>query len=246
MIFSPGIVPAWVTDTLGWPTGRGVRVGVIGSGYDNDLPDPRVAQGISFVDPSDDFEELRTADDHDRIGYGTACARLILRLAPDAQVVPIRIYGEALESSPGTLHSAILWAVEERLDVVCVCAALQYPETIHSIYAACEKGRQNGMILVSGGKPEGKHTDLAVFEPVIGVVQGDFDSPYDFHFDPDVPYEVRAWNRGEVIGPDGTRAPKVSPDFSAAVVAGIVALLRQRFPGASIERIRELLQRFAM
>lgn len=247
MIFSPALVPAWVTDTLGWPTGRGVRVGVISSGYDNDRPDPRVVQGISFVDPSDDLDMLRTTDDHDRTGYGTACARLVLRVAPDARVVPIRIYGQAMESSGGTLRSALLWAVEERLDVVCVSAALAFPELVHPIYAACEKARRSGMILVSGGKPEDEaRTDVAIFEPVIGVVSGRFESPFDFRYHPDAGYEVEAWDEGELTERDGSRRRANTPDFAGAVVAGIVALLRQRYPGARVERIRELLQRFAV
>jgi subtilisin len=242
---SPRPVPAWVTRTLGWPSGRGVRVGIIASGYNHDLPDPRVEAGVSFVDPSDDLEALRTSDDHDRIGHGTACAHLVWRIAPDARVVPIRIYGDGLESSPLTLALALKWAVDARLDVVCVAGACTLPGTMRPLYHPCEAGRRKGMIFVAGAISERKDIYPAVFEPVIGVLEGTFDSPYEFHFQPDAPYEVRAWNQGEFIRPDGSHQPKYGPDYAAAVVAGIVALLRERYPGASIEHIRELLQRFS-
>jgi subtilisin len=246
MIYSPQLVPAWVRDTLGWPTGRGVRVGVVGSGYDNDLPDPRVAPGLGFVDPDDDFEELRTLDDHDRIGHGTACARLILRVAPDARVIPIRIFGEQLESSPHILQSALLWAVDEKLDVVCVAGSTTIPETVHPLYSACEKGRLAGTIFVAGAISAYELSYPAYFDPVIGVLQGTFDSPFDYRYNPDAGCEVEAWGEGEIIGADGSQRLSYSHDYSAAVVAGIVALLRECYPGAPVELIRELLQRFAL
>ena len=246
MIFSPAIVPAWVRETLGWPTGRGVRVGVIGSGYDNDVPDARVVQGVSFVDPEDDLEQLRTVDDHDRMGQGTTCARLVLRMAPGAQVVPIRIFGEEAESSPGTLRSGLAWAEEQALDVVCVAAFTGLRETIGPLYAECEKGRRKGMIFVAGQKPEFEETYPAIFEPVIGVERGTFGSMFDFHYRPDAAYEVQAWGEGEFVTRGGGRQYLYGSEYSAAVVAGIVALLRERYPGAPVERIRELLQRFSL
>lgn len=244
MIFSNGRTAAW--NALGRPTGRGVRVGIIGSGYDQDRPDPRVLPGIGFVDPDDDLEELRTTDDHDRIGHGTACARLVLGVAPDAGIVPIRVYGNHLESSPRTLHAALLWAVEQRLDVVCLSARLRYEGTIRPMYAVCEKGRRDGMIFVAGGIPDEGMTNVAEFEPVVGVRAGSFDSPLHFRYYPDYAYEMEAWGEEEIVKPDEAFGLENHPDYAAAVAAGIVALLRECYPGAPIERIRELLPQFAL
>lgn len=238
--------PRSIIHALAGFTGRGVRVGVIGSGYDNDDPDPRVLPGVSFVDPNDDLEQLRTVDDHDRIGYGTTCARLVLRMVPDARIVPIRIFGEATESSPGTFHSALLWAAEERLDVVFVGASSIYPETLHPIYAACEKGRRNGVVLVSPANPKLEPDIPAQLEPVIGVWAGNLASPLDFFYRHDAPYEVEAWHDWETLAPDEISSRLQDHAYAAATVVGIVGLLRERYPGAPLDRIRELLQRFAL
>jgi len=238
MSFPPTALPTWVT-MLDRPTGRGARVGLVGTGYDNDQPDSRVLPGIGFVDPSDDFEVLRTLDDHDRIGHGTDAARLVLRIAPEARVVPIRIYGEGLETSGGTFVSAMLWAMEEKLDVVCIEASV-IPELIKQTYAVCEKARRSGMILVCGAKPEKEMDCPAAFEPVIGVLQGSFGSPYEFRYDPLGRYEVEGWGEREIgVSPDTVSGQK----YAAPTLAGIVALLRERFPGAPVEAIHEHLQR---
>ena len=89
--------PAWVIDALGAPTGKGVRIGVIDSGWDRHVLIPQIEQGVGFVDPLDELSVLKSEDDHDRIGHGTACTDLILRIAPEARIVPIRIFGHRLE-----------------------------------------------------------------------------------------------------------------------------------------------------
>ena len=110
--------PAWVREELGGATGKGIRIAVIDSGWDRTRDDPRVLPGIGLVDPEDDLAMLRTDDDHDRVGLGTACIDLILRIAPEATVTPVRVFGNDLETSPGTLHAAIVWAVEQEFDIV--------------------------------------------------------------------------------------------------------------------------------
>jgi thermitase len=239
--------PEWVRDTLGWPTGRGVRVGVINSGFDRTLRDARVLPGVSFVDPDDDLATKQTDDDHDRAGAGTSCAHLVLSIAPEARVVPIRIFGEGLESSPSTLHKALLWAAEQRLDVVAIGGGTTIAATVRPLYIACEKSRRMRTVLVASGHLDRIDSYPAIFENVIGVSSGDFTSPFDFRYHPIAAEECEAWGDDQlVVGLNGQWQKKNGTMYAAANVAAIVALLRERFPGAPLERIRTLLQRFAV
>ncbi|HEX2203444.1 MAG TPA: hypothetical protein VHG91_09115, partial [Longimicrobium sp.] len=68
-------------------TGRGVRVGVVDSGWDRALADPRVRPGVAIVVPEGGGAPELSDDDHDRMGHGTACADLVLRVSPEAEVV---------------------------------------------------------------------------------------------------------------------------------------------------------------
>lgn len=239
--------PSWITDELGWPTGRGVRVGIVNSGFDRTLHDQRVVPGVSFVDPEDDLAMLRTDDDHDRLGEGTACADLVLRIAPEARVVPIRIFGNGLETSPGVLHAALLWALEQDISVLTLGAGSQVEEVLHPLYAACEKLRHNGTIIVASGHQENDWSYPGIFENVIGVSSGSFSSPYEYRYHPDAAYECEAlgdyqwvlWLGGEMAVRGGTM-------YAAAHLAGIVALLRERYPGATLEQIRALLRKYAV
>lgn len=221
-------------------------MGIVGSGFDRTLHDPRVLPGAGFVDPSDELALLQTSDDHDRLGQGTACAYLVLAIAPDARVVPLRIFGGDDETSPSVFQAALLWALEQKLDVVCITAGTQVEATLHPMYAACEKARRSGTVLVAAGHPENDWSYPSIFENVIGVSSGRFPTPFDYRYHPDHACECEApgedqavrWLGGEKVTVSGTM-------YAAANLAGIVALLRERHPGAPLEQIRELLRRLA-
>ena len=239
--------PAWVLDELGRPTGRGIRIAVIDSGWDRSRDDARVLPGIGLVDPADDLAMKRTDDDHDRIGHGTACVDLILRIAPDAQVIPIRVFGNELETSPGTLQAGILYALEQGVQIVNLSLGTTLEGTLHPLYAACEKARRGGTIVVAAGHNSRSWSYPAIFENVIGVSADRFRSPYEYRYRPDEAMECEAWGVEQpVLWLGGQRVVKHGTSFAAPNITGIVALLLERHPGATLEEVRELLARYAL
>ncbi len=239
--------PAWVRRSLRSATGRGVRVGIVDSGWDRSLADPRVVPGIGLVDPADELALARSDDDADRNGHGTACADLVLRVAPDAEVVPIRVFGRELQTSPSLLCEAIRWAADQRLDVVNLSLGTYLEEALHPLYAACERARRAGTLVVAASHLTAGWSYPAVFENVIGVDAERFDSPFSYRYRPGQAAECLAWGiEVPVIGLGGRRSTLTGTSFAAPHVAGIVALLRERHPAASLEDVRELLARYAM
>lgn len=239
--------PEWVREALGGATGRGIRVAVIDSGWDRTIDDPRVLPGVSFVDPDDDFALGQNDDDHDVLGHGTACVDLVLRVAPDARVVPVRVFGKQLETSPGTIHAALLWAVEAGVRVINVSLGTRLEYALHPLYAACEKARRAGIIVVAAGHNANDWSYPAIFENVIGVSAGRFASPYEFRYRAEDAMECEGWGvEQEVTWIGGERLVKHGTSFAAPNVAGIVALILEAHPGATLEEVRETLSRFAL
>jgi subtilisin len=238
--------PAWVRDELGGATGRGVRVAVVDSGWDRTQPEPRVLPGVSFVDPNDDLALARGDDDQDHLGHGTACADLILRIAPDARVVPVKVFGRILETSPGTLHAALVWALDAGVRVINVSLGTRLEGTLHPLYAVCEKARREGIVVVAAGHNANDWSYPAIFENVIGVSAARFASPFEYHFRPEHAMECEAWGVEQPVRwIGGLRAVKDGTSFAAPNVAGIVALILERHPEATLDEVRELLARFA-
>lgn len=243
----PAPRPAWVDEALGSPTGEGVRVGVIDSGWDRTLGDPRVVPGVGLVDPADELALGRDDDDHDRNGHGTACADLILRIAPQAEIVPIRVFGHELETSPSVLQAGLRWAVEQELDVVNVSLGTLLEETLRPLYAICEAARRQGTLIVAAGHNASDWSYPAIFENVIGVAAGRFDSVFDYQYRPDDAMECVAWGvEARVLDLGGGRVTRSGTSFAAPNIAGIVTLIRHRHPRATIEEVREMLAKFAL
>jgi subtilisin len=239
--------PEWVRDELGGATGRGIRVAVLDSGWDRSIDDPRVLPGVGFVDPDDDFALARNDDDHDVLGHGTACADVILGVAPDARIIPVKVFGKMLETSPGTLQKALEWAIESGVQVINVSLGTRLKHALRPLYVACELARRQGIIIVAAGHNGNLRSFPAIFENVIGVSAGRFDSPYAFHYRAREAMECVGWGVDRpVLWVGGERVVRHGTSFAAPGVAGIVSLILERHPGARIEDVRQMLARFAL
>jgi subtilisin len=239
--------PEWVRGELGGATGSGIRVAVLDSGWDRSIDDPRVLPGTGFVDPDDDFALARNDDDQDVLGHGTACADVILGVAPDARVVPVKVFGNKLETSPGTLEAALHWAIDAGVQVINVSLGTRLEGTLHPLYRACEMARQKGIIVVAAGHNANDWSYPAIFENVIGVSAARFDSPYHFHYRAEHAMECVGWGVDRpVLWVGGERVVRHGTSFAAPGVAGIVALILERHPQAKLEDVREMLARFAL
>lgn len=238
--------PAWVNNDLGAPSGEGVHIGVIDSGWDHVLSIPQISRGVGFVDPHDELALFQSDDDRDRNGHGTACADLIHRIAPGAHLHPIRVFGRRLETSIPLLQAAILYAIEHQFRLVNISLGTFRSETLHPIYVTCEKARRAGLILVAATHNSNAWSYPAIFENVISVGLGDFDSPFDYAYRPGDAVECLAKGRNQRVRFLDGRIESVSgTSFAAPNITGIIALFLERYPEASLEDVRDLLSQYA-
>lgn len=239
---SPSFAPP---EWLAGATGGGVRVAVIDSGWDRAIDDARVLPGFGIDRPAGRLGATR--DDRDRNGHGTGVTRQVLAIAPEATVVPVRVFGETLETSPGAILAAMDRAIDEGVDVVNLSLGTAREDALRPLYAACERARRAGAIVVAAGDNFGGVSYPAVFDHVIGVAMGVFRSPYEYRYRPDEALEVEAWGVRQPVATLGGRVVLTTGTSVAAPnVAGIIALLRQLHPGATLDRVRDLLAAHAV
>ncbi len=92
-------------------TGRGVRIAVVDSGIAPGHPHVGdVAAGVSLA--------LAVCDTLDRIGHGTAVAAAIREKAPNAVLVPVKVFDRTLVTDARTLAEAIHWAADHDCQIV--------------------------------------------------------------------------------------------------------------------------------
>lgn len=251
----PGGIPAplprprWVDEELGSATGRGVRVAVVDSGWDRSLRAPglHVPPGIAFVPAEGRCTVRATDDDDDRIGHGTACITTVARVAPDAAVHPIRVFGDTLETSVPVLREAILWAADQEFDVINLSLWTPLPDALVPLYAACEAARVRGSIVVAAAPPEAERAYPSVFDNVLSVGVGPYGDPFAYEYQGDAAVECLAacGDHGSVLWLGGDRIRASGSSFAAPNIAGVVALLRERYPSAPLDRVRDFLGRYS-
>jgi hypothetical protein len=152
-----------------------------------------------------------------------------------------------LQTSVAALCAAIQWAAERRVDIVNLSLRSEGGAEAEPLYHACEMAASQGVVLVASALPDGSPCFPAWFDNTLGVTYGDFDDPFRFDYLPDGPVELRASSGipGKVIWPK-TCAPEGNhASFAAAVISGIVCLVRERYPRAGLEEMRQLLAELA-
>ncbi|MBT3274720.1 MAG: S8 family serine peptidase [Spirochaetales bacterium] len=176
-------------------------------------------------------------------GHGTACAGIIRQKAPVIALYSIRIFDESLIADGHALITAIRWTIEHQMDVVNLSLGTTDITFRDELADVCRQAREAGIILVAAEHNEGRESYPAVFSDVIGVTGGKVQGRFGYYYRPGEKIECVArgdmqrvcWTHPRYIMVSGT-------SFAAPHITGIVALIRQAYPGASLEQVREILQ----
>lgn len=218
-------------------TGAGVRVAVIDSGFDRSIADKRVLTGTGLV--ADVGTALvRSSDDQDRHGHGTSCADLVLQVAPDAVILPIRVFGRELDTAPEVLVAAIEHATTAGARIINLSLGTDREDAKAALYRACERARRAGVTIVAASAG-GTRDYPAAFEPVLGVRSAMVAGRFDFVYWPDETIECGASGRGQrARGLGGATVTRHGSSFAAPVVSGLIARLLQSEGTLDLEGVR--------
>jgi membrane-anchored mycosin MYCP len=252
-VYAPGRLAAFAT-------GRGVRVAVIDSGVDAGHPQLRdgVEDGRDFLHGEPDGRQ-------DCIGHGTAVASLIAArpsrdtgfqgLAPDAEIVPIRISeqaeidGKAVgdRGTPAQFAAAIDFAVDDDVQVINLSLVMTDDNAL--VERAVKRALAAGVVVVAaagnrGGTQDGNPTPYpAAYAGVIGVGAVTADgsrATYSQHGNyVDV---VAIGDRVTVAARAGGHRVDQGTSFAAPFVSATAALIRQRFPDLSPAQVEQRLE----
>lgn len=149
-------------------TGNGITVAVIDNGVDfaHPLLAPRLlTTGYDFIDDDDNpgYEEGAVAS------HGTFVSGLIVRVAPDAKVLPIRAFDGDGFGTSFAIAKSIYYAVERGADIVNMSFGMFDSSMI--IANACKTASQSGLSLVAacGNNSTSQPTYPAAYKNVIAV-----------------------------------------------------------------------------
>lgn len=238
--------PDFMADFFNKATGKNVKVAVIDSGWSDNLNDSRIIKGKGFVNPEDELT-LKISDDvADKNGHGTGCIDLILRTAPDVEIIPLKVFGRDIETSINMLEEAFRFAIDAEVDVINVSLGTTLEEALIPIYRVCEETKEKKIITVAAQSNYHNKSYPAVFENVISVItERELDYLEVKKLDDDVNEYSALGVIQDALAIDGTRNLTGGNSFAAPIISGMVALLKEHNKNLGINEIREILNEYS-
>ena len=235
-----GVTREWA---WGGATGAGVRVGIIDSGLENDHPslNGRVVENVT-VEIGDDGPTVVPDGTADMFGHGTACGGIILSLAPEVDLVSIRVLGADLRGKGTAFAAGLEWAIEQNLDV-CNLSLSSKSEALYPVFhELADRAYFQSTALVSAANNVPAPSYPSLFSSVFSVAAHGEPDPWRVYYNPAPPVEFGAWGVDVPIAwKDGGSTVATGNSFAAPHIAGLVALILSKHPGLSPFELKAIL-----
>lgn len=146
-------------------TGRGVRVAIVDSGVHSGHPHVGVVEGgVAFA-----ADGTRAGDPVDRLGHGTAVTAAIREKAPEAELLPVKVFDRELRATADALVAAIEWAIAERVHLINLSLGTANPAHEARLLAAVSRAAAAGIGVVAAAEQDGVRWLPGSLAPAIGV-----------------------------------------------------------------------------
>lgn len=226
-------------------SGRGVRVAVVDSGIDASHPAVgHVAEYVDVARDADAEDGIRfETDPHDDLyGHGTACAGVIRSLAPEVELVSVRVLGTDLRGSAFAFAHGLDWCLDHDVRIANLSLSTsndKYAETFHEIV---DDATFKGMAMVSAMNNERKRTIPSEYAGVFSVACSDDADRERIRYNPSAPAEWGAAGIDvEVAWNDHGTITATGNSFAAPVVAGHLARILGAHPHLTVWQARTVL-----
>ncbi|WP_437566687.1 S8 family peptidase [Sorangium sp. So ce542] len=238
--------------------GAGVRVALVDSGVDASHPALRSA-ALRHVTLSrrGAAHEVAPCAPGDVSGHGTACAGIVHRMAPGAEITSVRALGEDGRCSRDGLIAALRFCVRERFSVVNLSLGIDIPKSaplrpgdyrsLVELYEVADAAYTAEVVLVAAGPNAAAfRTYPGRFKSLIGVGRGPFQDPEALRSELTDDHEILAPG-DEVLAPapGGGERRWTGTSFAAPHVTAHVARIRAARPELSIEAVKAALHDLA-
>jgi subtilisin len=237
--FPERVTRAWA---FGGSTGAGVRVCVLDSGIE--LDHPLVGTVQRSVAVTRDGDEITVAEDDggDLCGHGTACAGIIRSLAPECELVSVRVLGAGYTGSAAIMLGGLRWAIDQGFHVVNMSLSTTKKQYVDELHALADTAYFRRTVLVASAHNMPVESFPWRFASVVSVGSHEQSDPLTFFSNPNPPVEFFA--RGlnlEVAWLGGGTLRCTGNSFATPHVAGIAALVLSKHPGLTPFELKSIL-----
>ena len=227
---------------LGGSTGAGTTVCIVDSGVDADHP---LVGGVrTAVSIRIDGKEIVVEEDDsgDVCGHGTACAGIVRSLAPECELISVRVLGDGFIGSGPVLIEGLRWAVTQGFDVINMSLSTTKERFVPDLHALTDAAYFRRSLIVASAHNMPVRSYPWRFASVVSVASHDIDDPLAYLRNPDPPVEFYA--RGvevDVAWSDGSTLRASGNSFATPHISGICALIRAKHPELTPPEVKTLL-----
>jgi subtilisin family serine protease len=224
--------------------GHGVRVAIVDSGVDGAHPAlaGRVERSVA-VERGPEGWRVIDVEPGDPAGHGTACAGIVVRLAPACRIWSVRILGEAARGQGAALLAALDWAIASGADVINVSLGTRSPEMAEPLRARIDRAyRANAIVVAAASNLPGVRSFPSIFSSLIAVDSAAIEDHDKFYFRFGRESEIEA--PGIYVRapwPGGSEKIVTGTSFACPHVSGHVARLISANPGLKPFHIKTLM-----
>ena len=230
-------------DALDAGRGRGVRVAVLDSGVDGKHPVFATQLRAQYDVVTDRMgSRCVKAEPTDGIGHGTACAGIVLQLAPDAEIYSIKVIGNNSSGTADQLVAGLTFALDEGYDVINMSLGTTDARITTRLGALTDRAFYEGRIIVAAANNQGRTAYPAQFSSVLSVNMEGFEEATGLRYEWGGPIELSA--RGiyvEAPAPGGGTQLFTGTSFACPHVAGMLARVLSVYPGLAAFEARTIL-----
>jgi subtilisin family serine protease len=228
----------------GGSTGAGIRVGIVDSGLE--VAHPRLAGRVVesvVVEMNEEGDPTVVADDGvDLYGHATACGGIILGLAPEVELVSIRVLGADLRGKGTAFAAGLEWALEQGISVLNLSLSSKSEALYPVFHDLVDRAYFQGVVIVSAANNVPAPSYPSLFSSVFSVAAHGEPDPWRLYYNPSPPVEFGAWGVDVPIAwKDGGSTVATGNSFAAPHVAGMAALILAKHPGLTPFEVKSVL-----
>jgi subtilisin family serine protease len=224
-------------------TGQGVTVAIIDSGLEAEHPalHGRVVERVA-VELVDGEPKVIADDAGDLFGHATACGGIIVGLAPEVELISVRVLGPDLKGKGQAFLAALEWVLARGVQVANLSLSSKSEALYPAFHDVVDRAYFANLHLVSAANNVVGASYPSLFSSVYSVAAHDVPDPWRLYYNPSPPVEFGAWGVDVPIAwKDGGNTVATGNSFAAPHIAGMVAAIVSRHPGLTPFEVKAVL-----
>lgn len=225
-------------------TGRGVKVAILDTGVDAQHPalDDAIKSQNEIANQGRNLV-CQPCEDGDTVGHGTACAGIIHRLAPEAELHSLRVIGRDASGTLEQLRFGLKWAIDQDIHVINMSLGSVQKRMISQLHELVDRAYYKGQIIIAAANNYSKVSYPAHFASLVAVDNQSFDDPLAFHYQLGQPIETIAHGiYVDAPSPGGKSRLYTGTSFACPHITGLVAKLLSEISGITPFHVKSLLR----